>query len=267
MAPAGRRPIACAGQLTPEAPRAQDIGESKERAESELHGLPPAERHAGPDGPPHRLERRADAKADPPADRAVERKHRGHARAEPGQQQQPAEPESGPQFFARLVEAVGEVNQLRIIEIPPAEPRAEHHDGEAGEELPVGVMGTVEGQADEGAAKEAPRRTLDDKSENGPPEGLGLQAEADRLAVGLLSAKTDADGGKRGDEARIRLPAEQQAEDETDHRSGDHGAERAAANGTAQSPAERHRDGAEHAPIPERACRDGRRLRTFVDLM
>ena len=58
----------------PQTPRAQDVGESKEPAECQLHGLPPAERHAGPHGPADRLERRAETKADAPADRAVERK-------------------------------------------------------------------------------------------------------------------------------------------------------------------------------------------------
>ena len=248
---AGRR-RSCAGKLIAQTPRAQDVGESKEPAERQLHGLPPAERHAGPHGPPEWLERRADAKADPPADRAVERKQRGDARAEPRQQQQSPEPESGPQLLARLVETIREVDQLRIVQIQPAKPRAEDHDGEAGEELRGGVALTVERDADEGAAQEAPRRSLDDKPENGPPECFGQQAETDRLAVGLLSAKTNADSGECGDEAGIRVAVEQQAEDQTDHRSGDHGAERAAANRAAQSPAERHGDRTEHAPVPER---------------
>ena len=141
-----------------------------------------------------------------------------------------------------------------MIEKLPAKPRAEDHDGEAGEELRGGVASTVEGDADEGAAQEPPRRSLDDKTQNGPPECFGLQAETDRLAVGLLSAKTDADGGECGDEAGIRVAVEQHAEDETDHRSGDHGAERAAANRPAQSPAQRHGDRTENAPVPERAC-------------
>ena len=50
------------------------------------------------------------------------------------------------------------------------------------------------------------------------------------------------------------MPIEQQAEDETDHRAGDHGAERAAPNRAAQSPAERHGDRTEDAPVPGRAC-------------
>ena len=117
---------------------------------------------------------------------------------------------------------------------------------------------TVEGDADEGAAKEPPYRSLDDEAENGPPEGFGQQAETDRLAIGLLSAKTNADGRECGDEGGIRVAIEQQTEDETNHRSGDHGAERAAANRAAQSPAERHGDRAEEAPLPERACRGHR---------
>ena len=110
---------------------------------------------------------------------------------------------------------------------------------------------TVEGDADEGAAKEPPDRSLDDKAENGPPECFGLQAETHRLAIGFLSAKTNADGSECGDQAGIRVAIEQQAEDETDHRSGDHGAERAAPNRAAQSPAERHGDRTEDAPVPE----------------
>ena len=70
-------------ELIAQTPRGQEVGESEDSAEHELHRLPPAERHGGPDGPPHRLERCADAEADPATDRAVERKHRGYARAEP----------------------------------------------------------------------------------------------------------------------------------------------------------------------------------------
>ena len=51
------------------------------------------------------------------------------------------------------------------------------------------------------------------------------------------------------------MAMEHQAEDEPDHRSGDHGAEGTAANRATQSPAERHRNGTENAPKPERACR------------
>ena len=46
-----RRRRSGAGKLIAQAPRAQDVGESKERAERQLHGLPPAERHAGPRRP------------------------------------------------------------------------------------------------------------------------------------------------------------------------------------------------------------------------
>ena len=111
-------------QLMTDAPGAQHIRESKEPAERQLHRLPPAERHAGPHGLAHRLKRRAHTKADPAADRAVQREHRGHARAEPREQQQPAQPESCPQLFPRSVEPVGEVDQLRLVEISPTEPRA-----------------------------------------------------------------------------------------------------------------------------------------------
>ena len=113
---------------------------------------------------------------------------------------------------------------------------------------------TVEGDADEGAAEEPPDRSLDDKAENGPPEGVGLQAEPHSLAIGFLSAKTNADGSECGDEAGIRVATEEQADDETNHRSGDHGAKRAAPNRAAQSPAERHGDRTQEAPVPDTAC-------------
>ena len=60
-------------------------------------------------------------------------------------------------------------------------------------ELRVEGLAVLEDDPDEGVAKKSPRRSLDDKAENGPPEWFGLQAETGRLAVGFLSAETEAD--------------------------------------------------------------------------
>ena len=138
-----------------------------------------------------------------------------------------------------------------MIHESPPEPGAEHHETEAGKKHRAGVAPTLEGDADEGAAKKPPRRSLDHEAEYRPPERVRLQAETHRLAVGLLPAKADADGRKCGDQAGAPVAIEQEAEDEADHRPGNHGAERSAANRAAQSPAERHGDGAEETPVPE----------------
>ena len=94
-------------------------------------------------------------------------------------------------FASDMAAAVGNAEAVFIAVGTPSRRGDGHADLSyvfaAAEELARGMALTIEREADEGTAKEPPRRTLDDKAENGPPERLGLQAEAHRLAVGLLS--------------------------------------------------------------------------------